>query len=99
MSRLLGLRAGGVLKPKRSGLMLKRILLAAAVTGLIAGVAIPVQITPAMAGKSGCREAAKVKFQGDLKARHAFKKDCKAHWKAYKTAHGKRGGLFKKAAA
>jgi hypothetical protein len=78
--------------------MLKGMLVAAAITGLIAGVAIPVQITPAMAGKSGCREAAKAKFHGDLKARHAFKKECKAAWKAYKTAHGKKRGLFKKAA-
>jgi hypothetical protein len=79
--------------------MLKRMLVAAAVTGLIAGAAIPVQITPAMAGKSGCREAAKAKFPGDLKARHSFKKECKAQWKAYRTAHGKKGGLFKRSAA
>jgi hypothetical protein len=79
--------------------MLKRMLLAAAVTGLIAGAAIPVQITAAMAGKSGCREAAKAKFPGDLKSRHAYKKECKSQWKTYQTAHGKKGGLFKKAAA
>jgi hypothetical protein len=78
--------------------MLKRFFLAAAVTGLLAGAALPVQTTSALAGKSGCREAAKAKFHGDLKARHAFKKECKAQWKAYKTAHGKKGGLFKKAA-
>lgn len=74
--------------------MLKRILVAAAVTGLVAGASIPVQIDSAMAGPSGCRQAAKAKFAGDLKARHAYKKECKAHWKM---AHGKRG-LFKKAA-
>jgi len=79
--------------------MLKRILVAAAVTGLIAGAAIPVQITPAMAGHSGCREVAKSKFPGNLKSRHAFTRECKAHWKAYQMAHGKKGGLFKKAAA
>jgi hypothetical protein len=76
--------------------MLKRILVAAAVTGLIAGAALPVQITPAMAGKGGCKEAAKAKFTGDRKAQHAFKKECKTHYKAYKTAHGKKG--LKKAA-
>jgi hypothetical protein len=69
--------------------MLKRMLVVAALTGLIAGVALPVQITPAFAGKSGCHEAAKAKFSGDVKARHAFKKECKTHWKSYKTAHGK----------
>jgi hypothetical protein len=78
--------------------MLKRILVATAVTGLLAGASIPVQINPAMAGHSGCRHAAKAKFPGDLKQRVAYKKECKSQWKAYKTAHGK-GGLFKKAAA
>jgi hypothetical protein len=71
--------------------MLKKILVAAAMTGLVAGAALPVQIAPAYAGKSGCREAAKSKFQGDRKARHAFKKECKSHWKAHKKAHGKKG--------
>jgi len=71
--------------------MLKRILIAAAVTGLVAGAALPVQITPALAGKSGCKEAAKAKFTGDRKAQHAFKKECKTHWKAYKSATGKKG--------
>jgi hypothetical protein len=79
--------------------MLKRMLVAAVVTGLIAGAATPLQITPAMAGKSGCREAAKAKFPGDRKERHSFKKECKEEWKAYKAAHGKKRGLFKKAAA
>jgi hypothetical protein len=79
--------------------MLKRMLVAAIATSFIAGAAIPLQITPAMAGKSGCREAAKAKFPGDRKERHAFKKECKSQWKAYKTAHGKKRGLFKKAAA
>jgi hypothetical protein len=76
--------------------MLKRILIAVALTGLVAA-AVPVQVTPAMAGKSGCRETAKAKFPGDLKSRAAFKKECKAHWKAYRTAQ-KKGGLFKKQA-
>ncbi len=70
--------------------MLKRMLVAAAVTGLVAGAALPVETTPAMAGHSGCREAAKSKFAGDKKAQHAFKKGCKAHWKAYAKAHGKK---------
>jgi hypothetical protein len=78
--------------------MLKRILAAAALTGLVAGAAIPVQTSSAMAGHGGCREAAKAKFHGDLKMRRAFKKECKTHWKAHKSAHGKKGGLFKKAA-
>ena len=51
--------------------MLKKLLLAAAVTGLIAGVSIPVTAAPALADKSGCRQAAKAKFPGDMKSRHA----------------------------
>lgn len=78
--------------------MLKRFFLAAAVTGLVAGASISVQIDPADARPSNCREAAKAKFPGDLKSRVAYKRECKAQWKAYKTAHGKKGGLFKKAA-
>ena len=75
--------------------MLKRLFLAAAVTGLVAGASIPVMAGPALADKGGCRQAAKAKFPGDLKSRHAYKKECKAAWKAMA---GKRGGLFKKAA-
>ena len=78
--------------------MLKRLLVAAAVTSLVAGAAVPVTVDAARADKSGCREAAKAKFPGDHKARHAFKKECKDAWKTYRTAHGKRGGLFKKEA-
>lgn len=76
--------------------MLKRLFLAAAVTGLVAGASIPVMAGPALADKSGCRQAAKAKFPGELKSRHAYKKECKAAWKAM--AGGKRGGLFKKSA-
>ena len=76
--------------------MLKKILLAAAVTGLV-GASIPVQTSPAMADRSGCREVAKVKFAGDRSARRAFKRECKARWKAYKSAHGGKRGFFRKA--
>lgn len=76
--------------------MLKKFVLAAAVTGLVAGVSIPVIAAPSLGDKSGCRQAAKAKFPGDLKSRHSYKKECKAAWKA--TAQGKRGGIFKKSA-
>ncbi len=76
--------------------MLKRMLVAAALTGLIAGVALPTQMTPAFAGKSGCREMSKSKFQGDRKMRRAFEKECKTHWKAHKSTHGKMGRHSKK---
>jgi hypothetical protein len=66
--------------------MLKRILFAAAVTGLVAGVTIPVHTTQAEAASSGCLKAAKAKFPGDHKSRHAYRKECRAHFKAYRSA-------------
>jgi hypothetical protein len=66
--------------------MLKRMLFAAAVTGLVAGATIPVNTTSAEAAPSGCLKAAKAKFPADHKARHAYRKECKMHWRAYKSA-------------
>jgi hypothetical protein len=66
--------------------MLKRMLFAAAITGLVAGATIPVHTTPAEAARSGCFKAAKAKFPGDYKSRHAYRKECRAHWKAYRAA-------------
>jgi hypothetical protein len=76
--------------------MLKRLFIATALTGLIAGFSIPVMAAPGVGDKSGCRQAAKAKFPGDLKSRHAYKKECKAAWKAMA---GKRGGLLRRGAA
>jgi hypothetical protein len=44
---------------------------------------MPVAVTPAYAATS-CKQAAKAKFPGDRKARHSFKKQCKAAFKAQK---------------
>ncbi len=66
--------------------MLKRILFAAAVTGLVAGVTMPVRTTSAEAATSGCLKAAKAKFPGDHKSRVAYRKECRAHFKAYRAA-------------
>ena len=62
--------------------MLKRIVLATAVTGLIAGIALPVQISPAQAQAMTCKEAAEMKYPDDRAARRAFKKECKAAFEA-----------------
>jgi hypothetical protein len=61
--------------------MFKKVLFAAVATGLVAAVALPVQFTPAEAGMT-CKQAAKVKFAKDRKARHAYKKACKEAHKA-----------------
>ena len=67
-------------------MMWKKVLLASAVTGLVAGVAILIHSTPADAAHSGCHQAAMARFPHDHKARHEFKRWCKAQWKLYKAA-------------
>jgi len=67
-------------------MMWKKVLLASVLTGALAGVAIPIQSTPADAARSGCHKAAKARFPHDQKARHEFKRWCKAQWKLYKAA-------------
>ena len=44
------------------------------------------QIAPAAAEAVSCKAAAKAKFPDDLKSRHAWKKQCKAAWKASQKA-------------
>jgi hypothetical protein len=61
--------------------MLKKVLFAVVATGFMAALALPVQVAPAEAAMT-CREAAKVDFPNDRKARRAFRKECKAAWKA-----------------
>jgi hypothetical protein len=61
--------------------------LAYAIIGLLAGGAITLHPSAADASRSGCREAAKVKFPADAKARAAYKRYCRGQWKAYKAAH------------
>ena len=59
--------------------MWKKMLLASAVTGLLAGAAVPIQTTPADAARSGCHKAAKARYPGDHTARKAFKRWCKSN--------------------
>lgn len=66
--------------------MLKKVLFSVVATALVAALALPVQIVPAAAEGMTCKEAAKMKFPDDKKARHAWKKECKAHWKAMQKA-------------
>jgi hypothetical protein len=54
--------------------MLKKVLLAATVCGLVAGFALPVPSAEAAAmAPLTCKEAAKLKFPTDHKTRHAYK--------------------------
>jgi hypothetical protein len=67
--------------------MWKKAFLVFAVTGLLAGVTIPIQSTPADAARSGCFKAAKAKFPADRKARKQWRHWCKGKWKIYKASH------------
>jgi hypothetical protein len=69
--------------------MVKKLFLTVALASfLLGGVAVG-DPTPAQASHSGCMKAAKAKYPSDRKARHAYKKECKAHYKAWKKAHKK----------
>jgi hypothetical protein len=64
--------------------MFKHILLIAALTALVA-VTLPVEASAqarSPAGQMTCRDAAKADFPNDRKMRRAFKKECKATYKA-----------------
>jgi hypothetical protein len=65
--------------------MLKKVLFSVVATAFVAALALPVQFAPAEAGMS-CKAAAKAKFPSDMKARHAWKKECKAAWKSQQKA-------------
>jgi catabolite regulation protein CreA len=65
--------------------MLKRVILAAVATAFVTASALPVAMTPANAAMS-CKQAAKARFPDDHKSRHAYKKECKAAWKASQKA-------------
>lgn len=74
--------------------MLKKVFFAAAVSLLAAGVTMTAAPEPAQACHSGCFKKAKAKYAGDHKARKAYRKACKAHYEAWKRAHGK--GLLRR---
>jgi hypothetical protein len=68
--------------------MFKHVLIAVAVTGLIA-VALPVEASAAKVGAAGqttCKDAAKQEFPNDRKMRKAFKLECKSAYKGTASA-------------
>ena len=64
--------------------MVKKLLLTVVAAGFLLGGAAIVQPTPAFACKSGCAKAAKAHYPSDRKARKAYKKHCKAIYRASK---------------
>lgn len=65
--------------------MLKNVFLAAAATLILAAATIPVSSSPALACH-GCWKAAKAHHLATWKERHAFRKACRAHYRAAKKA-------------
>ena len=66
--------------------MVKKVFLMIAAAGLVMGAAAVVQPDSAYAG-TGCKKAAKAQFADDRKARKAYKKECKAGFKAWWPAY------------
>jgi hypothetical protein len=63
--------------------MLKTMLLVGSVAALVT-VALPLDLSLAKAEAITCRQAAKIKFAADLHSRAAYRKACKAAWRAEK---------------
>jgi hypothetical protein len=69
--------------------MLKKVFLAAALTFAMVGVSVTAAPTEAYACKSGCWKKAKAMYPHDWKARHAYRKACHKHYRAWRKAHRK----------
>jgi hypothetical protein len=63
--------------------MRKALLLAASLAAFVSA-GLPLDQSSARAEQMTCREAAKLKFPGDWKSRAAYRKACKAAWKAHR---------------
>ena len=61
--------------------MVKKVFLAAVATLLLAAATAPVGSSPALACH-GCWKAAKAAHLSTMKERKAFRKECRAHYKA-----------------
>jgi hypothetical protein len=66
--------------------MVKKVFLAAAASLIMASATMTMAPAPAMAC-SGCHKAAKAMYPLDRTARKAYKKHCKAYYKAHKKHH------------
>ena len=71
--------------------MLKKVLLAVAVSFVMAGATM-IAVPPPVEAGHGCYKRAKDKYAGHWKERRAYRKDCKAHFRA---VEGNKKGIFK----
>ncbi len=65
--------------------MIKTLVLAVTAVGFVA-LATPPAMAASPDGALTCREAAKLKYPADRKARHDFRRACKQAWRAQKSA-------------
>lgn len=68
--------------------MLKKMLIVTAAAAVVGLAALPLQVSTAAADTNvlTCRDAAKMKYPDDRKARHDFRRACKEAWRAQKNA-------------
>ena len=71
--------------------MLKKVFLAVAVSFAMAGATM-IAVPPPVEAGHGCYKRAKDKYAGHWKERRAYRKDCKAHFRA---VEGNKKGIFK----
>lgn len=71
--------------------MLKKVLLAVAVSFVMAGATM-IAVPPPVEAGQGCYKRAQPKYAGHWKERRAYRKDCKAHFRA---VEGNKKGIFK----
>jgi hypothetical protein len=62
--------------------MVKKVFFAAAVAVAVAGVSVTAAPTEVLASKTGCFKKAKAKYGLHLIKRHAYRKECRARYKA-----------------
>jgi len=71
--------------------MFKKVLLAVAVSFVMAGATM-IAVPPPVEAGHGCYKRAQAKYAGHWKERRAYRKDCKAHFRA---VEGNKKGIFK----
>lgn len=71
--------------------MFKKVLLAVAVSFVMAGATM-IAVPPPVEAGQGCYKRAQAKYAGHWKERRAYRKDCKAHFRA---VEGNKKGIFK----
>ncbi len=57
--------------------MLKKVIFAAVATGFVGAIALPLEITPAAAETTTCKELAKMKYPGNWTGRRAWIRACR----------------------